>query len=137
MTDPLLGKFCSTSNPPPLTTSGPFALIYFHSDQLSTDNGFHITYAAVQGIPGCGGLLTSPTGALSSPNHPDTYDNNLNCEWVIRATPDERIRLTFTALALESTRNCIFDFVEVISINLCKNSHTKFAYLTGAGGRVT
>ncbi|XP_046451773.1 cubilin-like isoform X2 [Daphnia pulex] len=113
LTDNSLGKFCSTANPPPLTTSGPYALLNFHSDATSTDNGFHITYAVVNGIPGCGGLLTGPGGTLSSPNHPDTYEHNLDCEWVIRATRNERVRLTFTALSIEASRNCRFDYVEV------------------------
>ena len=70
-------------------------------------------FFAPKGIPGCGGLLTGPGGTLSSPNHPDTYEHNLDCEWVIRATPNERIRLTFTALAIEASRNCRFDYIEV------------------------
>ncbi|KZS21868.1 Tolloid 2-like protein, partial [Daphnia magna] len=113
LTDNSLGKFCSTANPPPLTTSGPYAMINFHSDATSNDNGFHITYAVINGIPGCGGLLTGPGGTLSSPNHPDTYEHNLDCEWVIRATRNERIRLTFTALSLETSRNCVYDYVEI------------------------
>lgn len=75
------------------------------------------------GIPGCGGLLTGQGGTLSSPNHPDTYEHNLDCEWVIRATRNERIRLTFTALSLETSRNCVYDYVEVISISHNALSH--------------
>ena len=48
-TDPLLGRFCSTADPPPVTTSGPYARIYFHSDASLSDTGFHITYTAVPG----------------------------------------------------------------------------------------
>lgn len=60
--------------------------------------------------------MTGPGGTLSSPNHPDTYEHNLDCEWVIRATQSERVRLTFTALSLETSRNCGYDFVEVMFI---------------------
>lgn len=38
----------------------------------------------------------------------------MDCEWVIRGAPNEKIRLTFTALSLERSRNCRFDFVEVL-----------------------
>ena len=65
------------------------------------------------GVPGCGGLLTNNRGSLSSPNHPDTYEHNLDCEWLIRASPDERIELTFHTLSLERSRNCRFDYIEV------------------------
>ena len=58
--------------------------------------------------------MTSPAGALSSPNHPDTYEHNLDCEWIIRVTPEERVRMIFTNLELEGSTNCRFDFVEVI-----------------------
>jgi len=27
---------------------------------------------------------------VSSPRHPETYDTNLNCEWVIRVPPQDR-----------------------------------------------
>ena len=41
--DPLLGRFCSSSNPAPLTSSGDLALLRFHSDDSLSDTGFHIT----------------------------------------------------------------------------------------------
>lgn len=36
----------------------------------------------------CGGVITSPT-TISSPAHPDTYYNNLNCTWTIEAPVDQ------------------------------------------------
>ncbi len=71
--DALLGKFCNTTTPPPLTTSGSYSLLHFHSDDSMTDHGFHITYSAVPGIPGCGGTLTGEKGSFTSPNFPDRY----------------------------------------------------------------
>ena len=32
----------------------------------------------------CGGTLTSGDGMFASPNYPEDYSNNLDCEWVIR-----------------------------------------------------
>ena len=40
--------------------------------------------------PECGGTITSPT-IISSPSHPDTYYNNLNCTWRIEAPADQVI----------------------------------------------
>lgn len=45
-----LGKFCSTTTPAPVTTSGSGALLHFHSDYSSTDTGFLISYSAEPGL---------------------------------------------------------------------------------------
>ena len=55
----------------------------------------------VSGIPGCGGLLTAPNGQFSSPQHPETYANNLDCEWLIRVPQGDRIELNFLSFDLE------------------------------------
>lgn len=111
--DPLLGKFCNTTSPPPLTTSGSQALIHFHSDDTMNDNGFHITYATIPQIPGCGGTLTAEKGSLSSPNFPENYDNNVECEWIIRVHPLDRIEIKFSVFDLEDHSKCRFDYIEI------------------------
>ncbi|KAI9550565.1 hypothetical protein GHT06_005067 [Daphnia sinensis] len=58
---------------------------------------------------GCSGVLTTPTGWLTSPNYPGAYPNNYNCQWTIQLTPGSKIRLTFSHFAIESP----FDYVEV------------------------
>ena len=59
------------------------------------------------GIPGCGGLLTSNTGQFSSPQHPETYANNLDCEWLIRVPQGDRIELDFLSFDVERPRTCL------------------------------
>ncbi|GAB6032010.1 hypothetical protein CHUAL_010385 [Chamberlinius hualienensis] len=115
-TDPLLVKHCSSVAipPPPLLSSGPNVRLYFHSDYSNNDIGFVITYHTVQGIPGCGGLLTGERGSISSPDHPNNYENGMECDWLIRVHPNERVRLVFTNMDLEfHHNNCQYDFVEV------------------------
>jgi hypothetical protein len=69
------------------------------------------------GIPGCGGVLANGTGTFASPGHPDTYDSNIECDWVIRTHRDEKIRLHFDSFALESSYSgCSYDYVEVKKI---------------------
>ena len=60
------------------------------------------------GIPGCGGLLTSNTGQFSSPQHPETYANNLDCEWLIRVPLGDRIELDFLSFDVEGHRTCLW-----------------------------
>ncbi|KAH3803448.1 hypothetical protein DPMN_131709 [Dreissena polymorpha] len=45
-TSPLLQRFCNTTSPPPLSTTGPNAWVKFHSDGTFSNNGFNITYHA-------------------------------------------------------------------------------------------
>nr|CAD7261777.1 unnamed protein product [Timema shepardi] len=110
---PLLNKYCNSSLPDSLTTPGPAAMVHFHSDESGNDYGFKISYTLIEGILGCGGVLTGPAGSFSSPNHPDTYRENMECEWKIQLPVGERIQLTFLAFSLEDSNTCKFDFVEV------------------------
>ncbi|XP_060950209.1 cubilin [Limanda limanda] len=63
----------------------------------------------------CGGYLTGPAGSFSYPNTPghDEYDHQVNCAWVIRTDPDQILRITFPFFHLESSANCIFDFLQI------------------------
>ena len=38
----------------------------------------------------CHSVTLQPAGELSSPQHPESYSHNLNCEWVIRLPPEDR-----------------------------------------------
>ena len=67
----------------------------------------------VAGFPGCGGVLTAPSGDIRSPNHPDRYRENMDCEWHIQLPIGERIRLTFLSFSLEQSSGCYFDYVSV------------------------
>ncbi|XP_068206241.1 LOW QUALITY PROTEIN: cubilin-like, partial [Palaemon carinicauda] len=108
-----IGKFCSTQAPAPLTTSGSEAFIHFHSDYSATDTGFHISFSAEPGIPGCGGLLTNDMGEFSPPTLSDQYEHNLHCEWQIRVPQGETVSLTFSEFHLERHHACRWDYVEI------------------------
>ena len=45
-TSSLLQRYCNTTTPQPLATTGPTAWVKFHSDSSRSDTGFHVTYAA-------------------------------------------------------------------------------------------
>lgn len=114
---PSLGKFCNTTNPPPLLTPSHTATIHFHSDSDSSDAGFQIAYSVVEGTPGCGGTYTAPKGDIVSPiNIADgKYKHNIICDYVIQLPRDSRVRLEFITFALEDSTTCKFDRVEVYS----------------------
>jgi hypothetical protein len=76
------------------------------------------------GVPGCGGLLIEASGQFSSPSHPETYQNNLDCNWVIRADgSNNRIKLAFVSFNLEDQWACRHGLI----INqICKGSYKLF-----------
>ncbi|XP_010155518.1 PREDICTED: cubilin, partial [Eurypyga helias] len=110
--DPVLGKYCSTGSPPPLQTTGPYAWVHFHSDELVTDKGFHILYTTSPADPSCGGNYTDSEGIITSPFWPNPYVNNRQCIYIIRQPEDERIYLNFTHMELESHTGCSSNYIE-------------------------
>ena len=48
-TNYLLARFCNSTTPAPVTSSGHIASVVFHSDDSVSDQGFHITWAAAPG----------------------------------------------------------------------------------------
>lgn len=113
--DPTLVTYCNSSSPPPLVTSGSFAMLHFHSDDIPSDSGgFQITFSSTPGTPNCGGFLTSDKGTISSPNFPLKYDKLLDCEWSIRIrSPGDKIELKFTQIDLEYHPRCDHDYIEI------------------------
>lgn len=110
-----LGKFCNTTNPPPLTTPGHTATVHFHSDGDSTDAGFRIAFAVIDGFPGCGGIFTEPTAEIVSPMDTATgnYKNNMYCDFVIQMPSDTRFQIVFESFELEDSADCSKDSIEV------------------------
>lgn len=115
---PSLGKYCNTTNPPPLLTPSHTATIHFHSDGDSNDAGFQIAYSVVEGFPGCGGTYTSAKGDIVSPTNIEDgkYKHNIICDYVIQLPKESRIRIEFKKFALEDSSSCKFDRVEVMFV---------------------
>ncbi|XP_046746481.1 cubilin-like [Diprion similis] len=108
-----LGLFCNHTSPPQLVTSGSEAWIHFHSDDSGQDVGFEIGFSTIEGSPGCGGIYTTPSGTITSPNFETRYDRNLDCEWRIQIPVGERIKITWVSFDVETSTSCSWDFVEV------------------------
>ncbi|XP_044144496.1 adhesion G-protein coupled receptor G6 isoform X6 [Bufo gargarizans] len=77
----------------------------------------------------CKLVLTSPSGAFTSPCYPEMYPNSQDCIWTIRAPVGFIIQVTFLDFDIEEAQNCMYDS---LSIN---NGETvsKFCGITAKG----
>ncbi|XP_028157640.1 cubilin homolog [Ostrinia furnacalis] len=113
VTDPLINKYCNSTQPQPIQSASSEILIHFHSDSYGAGTGFQISYAPVEGIPGCGGYFTLDRGEIVSPSFDGQYLNNLRCEYRINTGPDTKIRLQFKSFNLERSNRCKFDYLKI------------------------
>lgn len=59
----------------------------------------------------CPKNFTNSTGTIMSPNYPDFYPRDFDCEWHIVYNEGYQIYLTFTYFDLVSTDKCTGDYV--------------------------
>lgn len=120
----VLEKFCNTTHPEPLISPGNELTLHFHSDESNSDAGFQIHYSLIEGIQGCGGTFTAPSGEFGSPLENGEYMNNLNCHYLIKMPRNTQspIKLQFLSFRLEGQMEnaCPFDYVEVIWKKCCR-----------------
>ncbi|XP_015810319.3 cubilin [Nothobranchius furzeri] len=108
---PLLGRFCGIAIPPVLQSSQRSMYIQFRTDSSVSNHGFEAAYDSA--IEGCGDTMTTPSGTIRSPGHPNNYPHGANCTWYISVTPGNLIRLSFDSFNLEYHTNCNYDYLEV------------------------
>nr|DBA25188.1 TPA: hypothetical protein GDO54_012746 [Pyxicephalus adspersus] len=106
-----LGKFCGNTVPSVVRTSDSFAYVKFVSDGSVNAKGFQMQYEA--SIEECGGERNGIRGTLSSPNYPNLYPHDRNCEWRITVPEGRRVTLTLHDLQVQDQPNCIHDYVAV------------------------
>ncbi|XP_057713569.1 CUB domain-containing protein 2 isoform X1 [Corythoichthys intestinalis] len=61
----------------------------------------------------CGGILSAPSGNLSSPNFPDFYPFNILCSWLIVVPEGSSVLLTFHYFELEYHTSCAYDHIKI------------------------
>lgn len=107
----------------------------FHSDISRVGGGFYLTWDGtstgktynilfniidnsikhfIPKLPlGCGGTLTSSHGSIISPNYPQPYAHNAQCNWKISVSSGSVIDLIIADMDLEDRADCFFDYVIV------------------------
>ena len=54
-----------------------------------------------------------PGTTIISPNHPNDYNNNMDCQTTIRFSAGERISIQFLAFDIEENSECVWDWLEI------------------------
>uniref|UniRef100_A0A7G3AGB7 Cubilin n=1 Tax=Lutzomyia longipalpis TaxID=7200 RepID=A0A7G3AGB7_LUTLO len=101
-------KFCNHA-PAPYTSQGEVVVVGFTTDISVSHTGFRLEYH----VEGCGGVLTRPTGTISSPNYPGIYPHHVHCYWTIKAPYGNAIELTITEFELEVNEDCVYDGLKI------------------------
>lgn len=106
-TDPLIGKYCGSTLPTPITSTSNSLWIRFKSDGSVNRAGFRALYEVA-----CGGTL-SGFGRIRTPYQPDAYPHNKECEWIINQPPGYVVTLSFLTFDVEGSSSCSYDYVEI------------------------
>ena len=58
--------------------------------------------------------VNASTTYITSPNYPQNYDNNVNCDWILKSDPLARIVVTIVYVSMESSvRRCRYDVLTI------------------------
>ncbi|XP_028815099.1 cubilin [Denticeps clupeoides] len=87
---PLLGRVCGHDPPGPFHSTGEAMFLRFTSDSVVTGRGFNASYSK-----GCGGLLHTDRGVISTSGYPHNYPANQDCSWHVMVTPGFRVSISF------------------------------------------
>lgn len=70
-------------------------------------------YTIFKHFSACGGNLSSFAGKFASPFWPNTYPSNVECIWIIKASPGNSITITIRELDIEESDNCNNNYLEI------------------------
>lgn len=109
---PLIGTFCGAGTLPDIVSHSNYLFFQFVSDASMSSRGFEIYYEAVS--TGCGGTLVADSGSIESPDYPNHYYSNTNCEWKIRVSEGSLVSVYIVAIDIEKPHEgkCAFDYLE-------------------------
>ncbi|XP_061386037.1 cubilin homolog [Musca vetustissima] len=84
--------------------------VHFYSDGQNNGKGFTGHYTTQKAK--CGGKLTAKNGVITSPNYPNSYPEEADCEWTIEVAEHHTIIITIEEMELENFYDCEMDYVE-------------------------
>ncbi|KAI7812094.1 putative ovochymase-2, partial [Triplophysa rosa] len=114
-----IGQFCGSQSPSPVLIVGSQSVtVQFVSDVSRTGTGFIMQFSDVEEEYSFGAecgtvVLLQSKEAVQSPAHPQPYNNNTLCRWVIYAPEGYIVKLNFNDFDLEESENCQYDSLTV------------------------
>lgn len=136
-----MGTYCGMDIPRQIISHTNNLYLRFKSDSSRSDKGFQIFWEAVS--TGCGGLLTSPEGAIISPNYPESYEGLTECTWQITISQGSYIQIYIFDLDLEVHYTCSLDYLEFFeNVDIGKRSLGKYCathptFVASSGNKMT
>ncbi|XP_069787318.1 cubilin [Narcine bancroftii] len=106
-TDHLIGRYCGSELPAPITTNGNKLWLKFKANASVTTKGFVAVYKVA-----CGGILHDK-GVIQSPYYPNPYPHDRSCEWIIIQPEGQVVTLKFISFDIEKSKNCSHDYLEL------------------------
>ncbi|KAL0968311.1 hypothetical protein UPYG_G00265170 [Umbra pygmaea] len=127
---PLINRFCGSSSPGLVQSSGRFIWVRFSSDEELEGRGFRVQYTftpdpefhlhvggILNPIPDCQFELGGADGMIRSSQVEEEDkvkpDQAVDCIWTIRAPPNFKIYLRFLEYQMENSNECKKNFVAV------------------------
>jgi len=100
----LLLSHSGSDVPPSVNSTSQVLLVEFTTNALITFQGFQAFYISAVD---CSALFSETSGSFSSPNYPNSYDNELNCRWTIIPSEYMKINLTFNSFYTEGLADVV------------------------------
>ncbi|KAH8274197.1 hypothetical protein KR018_002473, partial [Drosophila ironensis] len=100
-------QFCR-SLPPAIISNGPSLVISVPLLLVEEFEGHYLTFDT-----SCGSLYTGLAGRFTSPYYPASYPANIECYWVLEASPGNSLSLTLESMDMEESEGCNRDYLEV------------------------
>jgi cubilin len=134
---PLLGSFTGTTMPTPVTSTGGKMYVEFVTNGATTSSGWEFSYTSVIS-PTCTGLttLTSPSGIITDGSLSGTYDNNLNCTWLIQPSNSPTV-INFDLNLLDLATGFPGDEIKIYDGTSSSGGFLRTFTGTSTGGTVT
>ncbi|KPJ00966.1 Cubilin [Papilio xuthus] len=108
---PLIDEYCGNKVPPMIVSHGSAMTIQLGTYVGKISGQFSAHYTTLTSA--CGGTLTSEEGTIASPNYPQSYPPESDCEWILSTSPGNKVYITFEELNIENSEGCNEDYLEV------------------------
>ncbi|KAK9396207.1 cubilin [Crotalus adamanteus] len=108
---PLLGKYCGNTVPNPIFPKNHVIYLHFKSDHLLSHEGYEITWTSSSAA--CGGILYGESGSVASPEYPVSYQNQTDCEWIIKAPQGRIVTVNFAYINIDDPGDCTSNYLKL------------------------